>query len=331
MKPAQPSTPSGKGANKGMHTGLLTALGKIAGLGGVSVGIFFLLVQNILKQGLIAKESISGDQAYHVIVALITLIFGIAAIGVVAWIIGTFADKTKPVSHTALFILAVLVLAVLASSTVVLADFSWHHDGGSTKPEPPKLQTESKKEDDHLTKAVPMPTQHSPRAPRASVRKTGDIYIDNVLEKISKGEKDPNWSEGLRASAMEGLFERGAFSCASTESWPEMFWAVSATGIVLHNNIPAFQQHPRTKDSLNKAAGILMKMENDIAPLWGDSFDPTAAMSSYMGNHEEFIRHLPGMVNTPDDALQVKRKQNVNALRKALKGYIPVANDDLCQ
>jgi len=74
-----------------------------------------------------------------------------------------------------------------------------------------------------------------------------------------------------------------------------------------------------------------MKMENDIAPLWGDSFDPTAAMSSYMGNHEEFIRHLPGMVNTPDDALQVKRKQNVNALRKALKGYIPVANDDLCQ
>jgi hypothetical protein len=71
-------------------------------------------------------------------------------------------------------------------------------------------------------------------------------------------------------------------------------------------------------------------MEADIAPLWGDSFDPTAAMHDYFQNHDGFIHQLPDMANTPDEELQRKRKQNVNALRSDLKGYIPIAVDQLC-
>jgi len=179
--------------------------------------------------------------------------------------------------------------------------------------------------------AAPAQAHHQKKLPRIVPRKTGDIYIDRVLEKIAKGEADPNWSEGERAYALEGLFERGAFSCASTESWPEMFWAVSATRLVLEDNLPAFKQHPASRNALKKATGILLNMEHDIAPLWGNSFDPTAALHAYASNHDAFIQHLPGMVRSPDSALEERRNQNVSALRGALKSVIPLADDDHCQ
>jgi hypothetical protein len=72
-------------------------------------------------------------------------------------------------------------------------------------------------------------------------------------------------------------------------------------------------------------------MEHDIGFLWGASFDPTAALHAYADNHDAFIRHLPGMVTSPDSALETERKQNVSALRSALKGVVPLADDDQCQ
>jgi hypothetical protein len=202
-----------------------------------------------------------------------------------------------------------------------------------TDPSYNPIPTTSKPKDQSKAASKDSPVRN--QDPRSSARitppqKTGDYYIDNVLEKISGGERNPNWSDGERSSALEGLFERGAFSCASTESWPEMLWAVAATRIVIEDNIPAFGQHPETKNHLNEAAGVLLKMEKDIASLWGEAFDPTAAMHNYFRNHDEFIHHLPGMVSTPDEGLQAKRRQNVNALRKALKGYIPIAADSSC-
>ncbi|MGO9119303.1 MAG: DUF1566 domain-containing protein [Desulfomonilaceae bacterium] len=198
---------------------------------------------------------------------------------------------------------------------------------------PTPTTSKSKDQSKPASKDSPAKGQNSRPSTRITpLQKTGDYYIDNVLEKISGGERNPNWSDGERSSALEGLVERAAFSCAATqESWPEMLWAVAATRIVVEDNIPAFGQHPETKNHLNKAAGVLLKMENDIASLWGDSFDPTAAMHNYFRNHDEFIHHLPGMVSTPDEDLQVRRKQNVNALRKALKGYIPIAADSSCE
>jgi hypothetical protein len=207
--------------------------------------------------------------------------------------------------------------------------FKFENPSYNPAPTPSKSKSQSKP----TPKDSPAQDQNSRTPTRITPsQKTGDYYIDNVLEKISEGERNPNWSEGERSSAMEGLFERAAFSCAGAqeESWPELLWAVAATRIVIEDNIPAFGQHPETKNHLNEAAGVLLKMEKDAAFLWGDSFDPTAAMHNYFRNHDEFIHHLPGMVNTPHEDLQVKRDQNVKALRKALKGYIPIAADSSC-
>ena len=255
------------------------------------------------------------------------LTFGFAAIGVVAWLIGRSSDPSKPISRTGLAVLGILALAVLFAT-----GFSFSQGVGSakatpaTQPQPNQTPPQVAK-----TPADPSQAEDQKKPTRIISQKTGDIYVDRVLEKIAKGEADPNWSEAERASALEGLFERGAFSCASTESWPEMFWAVSATRLVLQDNVPAFKQHPDSRNALNKASGILLRMEHDIAPLWGDSFDPTAALHTYAGNHDAFIRHLPAMVARPDSALESKRKQNVSALRSALKGVVPLADDDQCQ
>jgi hypothetical protein len=80
-----------------MESKLLTSLGRIAGVGGIALGLFLLLFQGVLQKQFLPKSGLNADQAFAIIVALMILTFGIAVIGLVAWLIGRMVKPPKPV------------------------------------------------------------------------------------------------------------------------------------------------------------------------------------------------------------------------------------------
>jgi len=105
-----------------MQIKLLTQLGKIAGLAGISLGVFLLLFENILKQKILPQAGLGAEQATHIILALVILIFGIAVVGMIVWLVSGRSDHPEePVDPRALLILVAIVIAILFTTYKVAA------------------------------------------------------------------------------------------------------------------------------------------------------------------------------------------------------------------
>jgi tetratricopeptide (TPR) repeat protein len=104
-----------------MEARLLGTLGKVAGIGGIGFGILFLLLKGVLEQQLLQRGQLSSDQAFEIIVALMIFAFGIAAIGVIAWLIGKSVPEGKPIPLWGLVIIALLTAGVLFAAVYVVA------------------------------------------------------------------------------------------------------------------------------------------------------------------------------------------------------------------
>jgi hypothetical protein len=102
-----------------MESRLLGLLGKVAGLGGIALGVFLLLFEGVLQQKFLPQAGLDSAQAFVVILALMILTFGIAAIGVVAWLISRSTNPRAPISALALGILATLIVLVLGAAVYV--------------------------------------------------------------------------------------------------------------------------------------------------------------------------------------------------------------------
>jgi hypothetical protein len=99
---------------------LLSSVGKIAGLAGISLGVFLLLVREILQEGILQRApDLDAAQAFAIILSIIVLTFGIAGVGVIAWLISRGIGPGAPVSSLAVLVLATLFAFVLASAVYV--------------------------------------------------------------------------------------------------------------------------------------------------------------------------------------------------------------------
>ena len=105
------------GKSLSISSNIVVWLGKIAGLAGIAFGVLLLLFKGVLEKDFLPKKGLSGDQAYHIMFAVLLLTFGIAAVGILAWIIGKSAGSVVPTG--ALVILALLVLAIGLGAVVV--------------------------------------------------------------------------------------------------------------------------------------------------------------------------------------------------------------------
>jgi hypothetical protein len=102
-----------------MESRLLGTLGRIAGLGGIALGVFLLVFQGVLRARFLPQAGLASAQAFAVILSLMILTFGIAAIGVVAWLISRSTSPKAPISGLALGVLAVLITLVLVAAAYV--------------------------------------------------------------------------------------------------------------------------------------------------------------------------------------------------------------------
>jgi len=98
---------------------LFRTLGAIAGLAGIALGVVLLIFQGVLATKFLPSTGLDTNQAYHVLVALMVLIFGLAGVGIVAWLIFVALPKGTALPQHNIYVLAALLLAVLMATVVV--------------------------------------------------------------------------------------------------------------------------------------------------------------------------------------------------------------------
>jgi hypothetical protein len=95
-----------------METKLLSSLGKAAGIGGISLGVIFLLFSDVLQQ----KFAVIGAaQAYALIQSLMTFTFGISGIGIISGLISLSVKRGQSMPWPLGTLASLFVIVILAS------------------------------------------------------------------------------------------------------------------------------------------------------------------------------------------------------------------------
>jgi hypothetical protein len=81
-----------------MDTELLKTLGQVLGIGGLALGIFFLLFREVIRKSIF--PTLKKDDAYKLLRLITVLIWSVAVIGVAAWIWGDRKATAHSVTTT---------------------------------------------------------------------------------------------------------------------------------------------------------------------------------------------------------------------------------------
>lgn len=69
-----------------MEAGLLKTLGQIAGIGGISLGVFFLLFRDLIRKKIFPQ--LPEPDAFKLLVLISVLVWSVALAGIGAWVWG---------------------------------------------------------------------------------------------------------------------------------------------------------------------------------------------------------------------------------------------------
>ena len=81
-----------------MDTELLKTLGQALGIGGLALGIFFLLFRELIRKSIFPM--LKKDDAYRLLRLITVLIWSVAVIGVAAWVWGDRNATARSVTTT---------------------------------------------------------------------------------------------------------------------------------------------------------------------------------------------------------------------------------------
>jgi len=79
-----------------MDVGLLKTLGEVLGIGGVALGVFFLLFRELIRKSIFPK--LKEDDAYRLLQLITVLVWSVAVIGVAAWLWGDHKGQASAVT-----------------------------------------------------------------------------------------------------------------------------------------------------------------------------------------------------------------------------------------
>ena len=117
-----------------MESKILSSVGKVAGLGGIALGVFLIIFQGVLQKQFLPQAGLGPAQAFAVILSLMILTFGIAGIGVIAWLVGRTVGPKVSVPTSAMGILAALIVLVVGAAVY------WGHRRNPNSQSSPKVE-----------------------------------------------------------------------------------------------------------------------------------------------------------------------------------------------
>ncbi len=103
-----------------MESGLLSSLGRIAGLGGIVVGVLFLIFRSVLEKKFL-DVGLAPGQAFAVVMSILIFTFGMAGVGIIAWLVSRATGPNAPVTAFTMTLLAGLIVVVLGSAVYMAA------------------------------------------------------------------------------------------------------------------------------------------------------------------------------------------------------------------
>jgi hypothetical protein len=81
-----------------MDNELLKTLGQALGIGGLALGIFFLLFREVIRKSIF--PTLKKDDAYRLLRLITVLVWSVAVIGVAAWVWGDRKTTARSVTTT---------------------------------------------------------------------------------------------------------------------------------------------------------------------------------------------------------------------------------------
>ena len=102
-----------------MQTWLFKSLGAAAGLAGIALGIVLVLYRDIIASDLLSS-TLCQTQSYNVLLSIIVFVFGIAAVGIVAWVISLSKPADSHIATKRIAIVAGSIIPIIIASIFIL-------------------------------------------------------------------------------------------------------------------------------------------------------------------------------------------------------------------
>ena len=126
---SEEATPSERvGGFLSISNAIVAKLGQIAGLAGIALGVVLVIFRTTLEKDFLPKGGLNGDQAYHIMFAVLLFTFGIASVGILAWIIGK--SVKGPVPTTLILILAAMTICIVVGAVFLGSKSAAQQIGG---------------------------------------------------------------------------------------------------------------------------------------------------------------------------------------------------------
>jgi hypothetical protein len=103
-----------------MEGRVLGVMGKVARLAGLAIGLCLFIYRSVIQQNLLFTTGLSSAQAFFVIAAVMILTFGVAIMGMMAWLM-TFNSQERPIPLSSLVLLSAIFTIVLGSTVYLLS------------------------------------------------------------------------------------------------------------------------------------------------------------------------------------------------------------------
>ncbi len=154
----------------------------------------------------------------------------------------------------------------------------------------------------------------------ATVADTGDEVIDGVQKRlVTLKSTGASISESKLSETLTPLFSRPAFYGIREENWSYFLFTLCKTRLLLEENVQFFKTTPRVRAELGRAIELMVRLQNDVANLYGPTFSVTDHISRYIQNRDAFTKNLPPVVHTPDYRFFDARDVTIREIRGILK------------
>jgi len=167
---------------------------------------------------------------------------------------------------------------------------------------------------------TPTPTPKPMRTPNfCPPVQTGDNVIDTAQARLCDLQnEDSRPSETDLVKILKPLFSRPAFYGIREENWQYFLFTLCRTRVLLEGTVGYFNS-ASVREKLGEAIHLMVKLQNEVATLYGPTFSITEHMARHLNSRDGFTKNLPTVVKDPNYEFFENRDKTIKQIRAILK------------